>query len=74
MDKIKLIHLAFIGTWAGLLNWITTNDVTFWISLATAVLIFLMSLRKFIITLIGDFRRMKDGFTTTPNKNAHGKL
>ena len=70
IDKINLFQLAVVGTGAGVFNWLSANNFGFWISLITGVLILLLTIRKFIITFVSDYKKMRAGtlFDDKPNR------
>lgn len=61
IDKINLFHLALIGTSAGVFNWLSTNNIGFWLSLLTAILVLLLTIRKFIVTIVSDYGKWRSG-------------
>ena len=72
IDKINLFHLAVVGTGAGVFNWLSDNNIGFWISLATGVLILLLTIRKAIATVVRDYKKWKEGTLFnegSPNQN-----
>ena len=71
IDKVNLFQLAVAGTGAGVYNWLSTNHIGFWISLLTGVLILLLTIGKFIITIVRDYKKWRAGtlFKDTPTQN-----
>ena len=74
IDKINLFHLAVVGTGAGVFNWLSDNNIGFWISLVTGVLILLLTIRKAIATVVRDYKKWREGTLFNDGSPNHKKL
>ena len=68
LDKINLLQLTVAGTATGMYNWMTGNNVGFWISLLTGFLILLITIGKFIVVVGRDWKKWKAGTLFSDNK------
>ena len=73
IDKISLFHLAIVGTGAGVFNWLSDNNIGFWISMVTGVLILLLTIRKAIATIISDYKKWREGTLFNDGSPDHKK-